>query len=237
VQRTEPMPDARPGDAESSAGSRTAVEAGAPTRADARVGCEAGAIEAEGAAVGVADIAAAGGTAARNPVSAEVPDWSRERRRPGEWSPAKSLIASVRAYQRHAGRRGLLALCARRMAVLRHRWWSVVSGADVPLTSRLGGGLVLPHPNGVVIHPGASIGPNCMIFQQVTLGSSRGGVPTLGGHVDVGAGAKILGGVRIGHHARIGANAVVLCDVPDGATAVGVPAVVVERAARPAAQP
>jgi len=213
------------------------VEAGAPTRADARVGREAGAIGAEGAAVGVADIAAAGGTAARNPVSAEVPDWSRERRRPGEWSPAKSLIASVRAYQRHAGRRGLLALCARRMAVLRHRWWSVVSGADVPLTSRLGGGLVLPHPNGVVIHPGASIGPNCMIFQQVTLGSSRGGVPTLGGHVDVGAGAKILGGVRIGHHARIGANAVVLCDVPDGATAVGVPAVVVERAARPAAQP
>ena len=237
MQRTEPMPDARPGDAESSAGSRTAVEAGAPTRADARVGREAGAIGAEGAAVGVADIAAAGGTAARNPVSAEVPDWSRERRRPGEWSPAKSLIASVRAYQRHAGRRGLLALCARRMAVLRHRWWSVVSGADVPLTSRLGGGLVLPHPNGVVIHPGASIGPNCMIFQQVTLGSSRGGVPTLGGHVDVGAGAKILGGVRIGHHARIGANAVVLCDVPDGATAVGVPAVVVERAARPAAQP
>ena len=237
MQRTEPMPDARPGDAESSAGSRTAVEAGAPTRADARVGREAGAIGAEGAAVGVADIAAAGATAARNPVSAEVPDWSRERRRPGEWSPAKSLIASVRAYQRHAGRRGLLALCARRMAVLRHRWWSVVSGADVPLSSRLGGGLVLPHPNGVVIHPGASIGPNCMIFQQVTLGSSRGGVPTLGGHVDVGAGAKILGGVRIGHHARIGANAVVLCDVPDGATAVGVPAVVVERAARPAAQP
>ena len=237
MQRTEPMPDARPGDAESAAGSRTAVAAGAPTRADACVGREAGAIGAEGAAVGVPDIAAAGATAARNPVSAEVPDWSRERRRPGEWSPAKSLIASVRAYQRHAGRRGLLALCARRMAVLRHRWWSVVSGADVPLSSRLGGGLVLPHPNGVVIHPGASIGPNCMIFQQVTLGSSRGGVPTLGGHVDVGAGAKILGGVRIGHHARIGANAVVLCDVPDGATAVGVPAVVVERAARPAAQP
>jgi len=237
VQRTEPMPDAHPGDAESPAGSRTAAAAGAPTRADARVGLEVGAVGAEGAAAGAANVAAAGATAARNPVSAEVPDWSRERRRPGEWSPAKSLIASVRAYQRHAGRRGLLALCARRMAVLRHRWWSVVSGADVPLTSRLGGGLVLPHPNGVIIHPGASIGPNCMIFQQVTLGSSRGGVPTLGGHVDVGAGAKILGGVRIGHHARIGANAVVLCDVPDGATAVGVPAVVVERAARPAPQP
>jgi serine O-acetyltransferase len=173
----------------------------------------------------------AAAVAAGHPVSSEVPDWSRERRRPGEWSPAKSLIASVRAYQRHAGRRGLLALCARRLAVLRHRWWSVVSGADVPLTSRLGGGLVLPHPNGVVLHPGATIGPNCMIFQQVTLGATHGGVPTIGGHVDIGAGAKILGRVRIGDHARIGANAVVLCDVPDGATAVGVPAVVIDRAA------
>ena len=66
-----------------------------------------------------------------------------------------------------------------------------------------------------------------MIFQQVTLGALGGGVPTLGGHVDIGAGAKVLGPVRIGDHVRIGANAVVLCDVPDGATAVGVPAVVV----------
>ncbi|HMB06628.1 MAG TPA: hypothetical protein VKP69_23185 [Isosphaeraceae bacterium] len=49
----------------------------------------------------------------------------------------------------------------------------------------------------------------------------------MGGHVDVGAGAKILGGVTIGNHARIGANAVVLCDVPSGATAVGVPARIV----------
>lgn len=187
--------------------------------------------DAGSAAVSVTAAAAAG-----SPVSAEVPDWSRERRHPGEWSPAKSLIASVRSYQRHAGRHGLLALCARRLAVLRHRWWSAVSGADVPLTSRLGGGLMLPHPSGVVIHPGAAIGPNCMIFQQVTLGATTGGVPTLGGHVDVGAGAKILGGVRIGDHARIGANAVVLCDVPEGATAVGVPAVVLERRARPAPQ-
>ena len=160
------------------------------------------------------------------PVSASVPDWSRERRRWNEWAPAKSLIASVRAYQRHAGRRGPLAFVARRAAVLRHRFWSVVTGADVPLNSRLGGGLVLPHPNGVVIHPGATIGPNCMIFQQVTIGANRGRVPTVGGHVDIGAGAKLLGGVRIGDHARIGANAVVLCDVPEGSTAVGVPAIV-----------
>ena len=71
------------------------------------------------------------------------------------------------------------------------------------------------------------IGANCLIFQQVTLGDRSGGVPQIGGHVDIGAGAKIIGAVRIGDHARIGANAVVLQDVPEGKTAVGVPAVII----------
>lgn len=82
----------------------------------------------------------------------------------------------------------------------------------------------MPHPNGIVIHPGAQIGPNCLIFQQVTIGT-RGQVhpPVIGGHVDIGAGAKILGPVTIGNHVLIGANAVVVCDIPDGCTAVGNP--------------
>lgn len=109
--------------------------------------------------------------------------------------------------------------------MLRHRFWSVVTGADIPLESQLGGGLLLPHPNGIVIHPGAVVGVNCLLFQQVTIGvGSRVGLPRIGGHVDIGAGAKILGGVVVGDHARIGANAVVLDDVPPGATAVGIPA-------------
>jgi serine O-acetyltransferase len=53
--------------------------------------------------------------------------------------------------------------------------------------------------------------------------------PTIGGHVDIGAGAKILGNVTIGDHARIGANAVVLIDVKPGATAVGIPAQIIEK--------
>jgi serine O-acetyltransferase len=87
-------------------------------------------------------------------------------------------------------------------------------------------GLLLPHPNGVVIHTKTRIGPNGLIFQQVTLGMGGPipGAPDIGGHVDIGAGEKILGGVVIGDHAKIGANAVVLCHVPAGATAVGIPA-------------
>jgi serine O-acetyltransferase len=81
----------------------------------------------------------------------------------------------------------------------------------------------------VVIHPDSVIGINCMIMQQVTLAVGPNGAPHLGAHVDVGAGAKILGGVRIGTDAQIGANAVVLTDVPDGATAVGVPARIIPK--------
>ena len=75
------------------------------------------------------------------------------------------------------------------------------------------------------------IGPNCLIFQQVTLGTvaTRSGLPRLGAHVDVGAGARILGPVTIGDHAVIGANAVVLSDVPPGATAAGIPAKIIHK--------
>jgi serine O-acetyltransferase len=124
--------------------------------------------------------------------------------------------------------------------VIEHRFWSVITGADIPLNCNLGGGLLLVHPNGIVIYPEATIGPNCSIFQQVTIGvgGTKGGAPILGGRVDVGAGAKILGGVRIGDHALIGANAVVLQDVPAGATAVGIPARIINsgppRVANPA---
>lgn len=101
-----------------------------------------------------------------------------------------------------------------------HRFWAVVTSTDIPLNCQLEGGLVMPHPNGIVIHPGAHIGVNCMILQQVTIVD---GV-RIGGHVDIGAGAKIIKAVSIGDHAKIGANAVVTVDVPARAIAVGVPA-------------
>jgi serine O-acetyltransferase len=160
-------------------------------------------------------------------VSATVPDLTREAKPFFAWHPSRSLIASIRAYQRWRTSNAPWAVVARKWAVLRHVFWSVVTGADIPLNCRLGQGLLLPHPNGVVIHPQAQIGPNCLIFQQVTIGTAHGGVPRIAGHVDIGAGAKLLGPITVGEHARIGANAVVLDDVPAGATVVGIPGRVV----------
>lgn len=121
----------------------------------------------------------------------------------------------------------MFASIMRRRWKLSHLFWSIVTGAEIPVVSQIEGGLLIPHPNGIVIHPYALIGPNCLIFQQVTIGtrgSEHPGHPILEGHVDVGTGAKILGPVRICKHANIGANAVVITDVPEATSVVGIPA-------------
>lgn len=164
-------------------------------------------------------------------ISATDADWSREHVAAFAWHPSRRLLASIRRYQRWHKRLGPVGWLIARLATYQHRFWSIVTGADIPINATLGGGLLIPHPNGIVIHASATVGPNCLIFQQVTLGTgghgSPPGAPNVGGHVDIGAGAKILGGITIGEHARIGANAVVLQDVPPHATAVGIPARVV----------
>jgi serine O-acetyltransferase len=101
---------------------------------------------------------------------------------------------------------------------------------EVPASLEIGPGLVLPHPQGTVL--GARrIGRNAMIYQQVTLGAREADFlykpelrPDIGDDVTIAAGAKVLGGIRLGNHCIVGANAVVLADVPDGCRAVGVPA-------------
>jgi serine O-acetyltransferase len=156
-------------------------------------------------------------------VSADIPDWSREA--PVQfWDPGRKLLLAIRRYQYLQGKKGLIAAWISKWLIVRHHFWSVVTGADIPLNCKIGGGLLLTHPNGIVIHPEAKIGVNCLILQQVTIGTSKGGAPEIAGHVDIGAGAKILGPVKIGAHAQIGANAVVLKDVPRRGIAVGVPA-------------
>jgi serine O-acetyltransferase len=90
---------------------------------------------------------------------------------------------------------------------------------------------VLIHSTGVVINGRVRGGSGIHIEHQVTIGAERRRSPRLGDDVFIGAGAKIVGPVVIGSHTRIGANAVVVADVPDYATAVGVPARVVQRRA------
>lgn len=108
----------------------------------------------------------------------------------------------------------------------------VLTGADVAWSAQIGPGLVLWHPTGVAIGQGVRVGRDCRVQQGVTLGSARRrtgpeGDPVLGDRVYLGAGSRVLGPVRLGDDVRVGANAVVLIDVPDGASAVGVPARVV----------
>jgi len=156
-------------------------------------------------------------------VSADIADWSREK--PQQfWDPGRKLLLAIRRHQYWRSREGMIATCVRKWLVLRYRFWSVVTGADIPLNCNIGGGLLTTHPNGIVIHPDAKIGVNCLILQQVTIAPTKDGAPEIAGHVDIGAGAKILGPVKIGAHAKIGANAVVLEDVPSEGIAVGIPA-------------
>ena len=92
-------------------------------------------------------------------------------------------------------------------------------------------GLVLMHPIGVVINGGVKGGHHIVIESSVVIGAVKNGlpveVPVLGNYVFIGASAKVLGGIKIGNNVKIGANAVVVKDVPDGATVVGIPARVV----------
>ena len=91
-------------------------------------------------------------------------------------------------------------------------------------TSEIGPGLFIQHGFATII-AARSIGANCWINQQVTIGFDRPGErPTIGNGVSIFAGAKVLGNLHVGDNARIGANAVVLADVPADHTAVGIPA-------------
>jgi len=101
-------------------------------------------------------------------------------------------------------------------------------GIELPYTVVIGRRLKIEHQGAIVVHGYARIGNDCVIRQGVTIGNRtldrRYDAPVLGCNVEVGAGAKILGDVVLGDRCRIGANAVVVCDVPADATAVGIPA-------------
>ncbi len=106
------------------------------------------------------------------------------------------------------------------------------TGIEIHPGATIGKGLFIDHGTGVVIGETAEIGENCTIYQGVTLGGTGKDHgkrhPTLGNNVMVGAGAKVLGPFKVGDNSRIAAGAVVLSEVPENSTAVGVPARVVK---------
>ena len=106
-------------------------------------------------------------------------------------------------------------------------WADALSGVEMPAETVIGRRFCIEHGGGIVISGDAVFGDDCVVRNGVTVGlRHRGerGSPVLGDRVDIGAGAKLLGPIRIGNDVAIGANAVVLCDVPDGCVAVGIPA-------------
>ncbi len=125
--------------------------------------------------------------------------------------------------------------CGFRRRILDRFYWlsfrfvETLTGVSLPKEATIGPGLRVWHFGGIFVHPRVVMGAGCTLRQGVTIGVrvEDGPVPVLGDNVELGAYAQILGGVRIGHNAKIGAMSVVLCDVPDGATAVGNPARVI----------
>lgn len=115
-----------------------------------------------------------------------------------------------------------------------HQWYkflNLISGIQLPICTKIDGGLKFFHYNCIVLAQGTTIGKNCSIHQGVTIGrvfnGPKSGVPKIGNNVVIFAGAKILGGVKISDNVAVGANAVVVKDVEANCTVAGIPAKVI----------
>ncbi|HEX9870192.1 MAG TPA: serine O-acetyltransferase [Candidatus Tectomicrobia bacterium] len=152
---------------------------------------------------------------------------------------ARSVIEILWCYP------GVHALLFHRMAhwLWNHRWLILgrfvshvgrfFTGIEIHPGAHIGPGLFIDHGMGVVIGETTEVGPNCTLYQGVTLGGTslkkEKRHPTLGQNIVVGAGAKILGAITIGDHSKIGAGSVVVTEVPPHSTVVGIPGRVVQR--------
>lgn len=141
---------------------------------------------------------------------------------------------AVRVYrfgQRSKGRRTPVAKLQHALYFALYSIVRLVTGIDIPRGAHIGHRLMIHHFGGIIIHPRARIGDDCVLRHGVTVGerSEGGGVPDIGDGVVFGSYAQVLGPIHVGDGARIGSMSVVLSDVPPGATAVGAPARVLER--------
>jgi serine O-acetyltransferase len=157
----------------------------------------------------------------RRDLAAHRGDWGAQ----GFWALAVYRFGRWRYTVRPALLRKALSLVYR----VSYKLVQILTGIELPCEVPIGRGFVIEHSGGIVVSGFARFCENCRIRNGVVVGLARiedPCAPQIGDHVDVGAGAKLLGNIRIGNHVRIGANAVVLCDVPDHSIAVGVPAIV-----------
>lgn len=141
---------------------------------------------------------------------------------------------------------GLHAIIAYRLAHRLYKWHlkliarmisyltRIITGIEIHPAARIGRRFFIDHGEGVVIGETTIIGDDVLVYQQVTLGGTGKDHgkrhPTIGNHVILGAGAKVLGDIIIADYVRIGAGSVVISDVPSHSTVVGVPGRVVQRA-------
>jgi serine O-acetyltransferase len=108
----------------------------------------------------------------------------------------------------------------------------IITGIELPCEAEVGRNFVIDHFGGIIVSGYAKFGDNCRIRNGVTIGLRRieeKFAPMIGNNVDIGAGAKLLGPIKIGDNVVVGANAVVLCDIPANSIAVGVPATIKPR--------
>lgn len=136
------------------------------------------------------------------------------------------LYPGVSALIRHRVAHFFYKIHLKFLAKLIAKWSRFLTGVEIHPAAKIGKNLFIDHGHGVVIGETAEIGDDCTIYQNVTLGGTgkehNKRHPTLKNNVVIGAGAKVLGNITIGNNVKIGANSVVLKDVPDDCTVVGV---------------
>ena len=155
-------------------------------------------------------------------------EWNYQR---ADWKALLSALATdgtgamvVYRLMQWAARRRLSVL-----AFLFNKLNTVFNNCIIGRGADFGPRFVLIHATGVVINGDVTGGADLRIEHQVTIGAEGRRAPVLGDRIFIGAGAKVIGDVRVGDDARVGANAVVVHDVPPGCTVVGIPARVVRR--------
>ena len=141
--------------------------------------------------------------------------------------------SGVHALSWHRGAQFFYKIKLKLLARMISQFAKFLTGIEIHPAAKIEGGVFIDHGAGVVIGETTIVGDNCVLYQGVTLGGTGNETgkrhPTLGNNVTVGTGAKVLGNICIGNNVKIGGNSVVVKDVPDNCTVVGVPGRIIKR--------